>query len=156
MVLGGAVETGAEFGESHHRLNYVQNIALQKQLTAWLECRCDGQKQRGLQDTTLVVPAFEPGIGELDRDPLQSVLLQGFHPAFQADVGVAEQDPNIAVLRGERELIGRRHQRSADFNAEMIPVGITLGQAQQAPSTGTADIKVDRLIRNAKQLLGWW
>ena len=38
----------------------------------------------------------------------------------------------------------------------MVPVGITLGQAQQATPAGAADIKVDRLIRNAEQLLGWW
>ena len=98
---------------------------------------------------------FEPGIGELDGDPLQLVLLQGLHPGFQADVGVAEQNPNIAVLRGERISVGARHQRSADFNAEMVPVGITLCQAQQASPTGAADIKMNWLIRNAEQLLRW-
>ena len=53
-------------------------------------------------------------------------------------------------------MIGRRHQRSADFNAEMVPVGITFGQTKQATPAGTADIKMDRLIRNAEQLLRWW
>ena len=70
LILHGAVKTGAEFGESHHRLNHIENIALQKQLTAGLEGGCNGQKQRGLQDPALAVAPFEPGIGELDGDPL--------------------------------------------------------------------------------------
>ena len=38
----------------------------------------------------------------------------------------------------------------------MVPMGITFGQTKQATPAGTADIKMDRLIRNAEQLLRWW
>ena len=35
-------------------------------------------------------------------------------------------------------------------------MGITLGKTKQATPAGAADIKMDRLIRNAEQLLRWW
>ena len=99
--------------------------------------------------TEIVRATARGAVGVLAQQaPAGGVAMQMCCPADGSDLTVAEQDPDIAVLRGKRITIGGSHQGSADFNAEMVPVGITFGQTQQASPTGATDVEVDRLIRN--------
>ena len=147
FILGGPLEATAELGEGDHRIDHVANIALEKQLPSRLQSSGDGYQQGRLQHPTLAMAALEPGIGKLDRNPLQEVLIQAVHPTFKADVGIAEQHSHVAVFSGQGLTICRCHQWSTDFNAEVIPVRIVLRQTQHTAASGTADIKVKRLVR---------
>ena len=64
-----------------------------------------------------------------------------------ADLSIAEQHSHVAVFSGQGLTICRCHQWTTDFNAEVIPVRIVLRQTQHTAASGTADIKVKRLVR---------
>ena len=99
---------------------------------------------------------LKPRVGELDRYPLQTVLRKRGHPAFKADVGVAEQDAHIAVLHSQGIAVCGGHQWATDFHAEMIPGWRAFSKPKDATASGAADVQMNRLIRETEQLTWLW
>ena len=76
-VLGGALEVTAGFDQQHHRFHHLQHIALDEQLLMLSQSAGDGEQQGRLQHPPFVVLFFKPGVGKLDRNPLQLAWGQG-------------------------------------------------------------------------------
>ena len=153
-VAGRSAEAAAGFSDGDHRFDDVQDVALDEEALARLQGRGDREQQGGLQDPALVVLLLEPGIGELDRDQIQLSGLQGLQPGTRADVGVAEEV--VEVAQAELLTVGFRgaDQGAPDLNAEVVDLGLLLGERQQKATPRAADIQVHRQAWITEQVLG--
>jgi hypothetical protein len=136
----------------HHRLDHGQHIALHQQRGVLGQGIGQRQHQLGLQHPALVMLLLEPGVGELDRDPLQQPGRQRPEPGLQAHVGVCEEIAQIAELQRLPVGFSRLDQGSADLQAQVIPERLALGHGQQKASACGADVEMQGQGRLRKQL----
>ena len=111
-----ANEAAARFDQSHHRFDHRQHIALDEQFAAVGQGPRDRLQQVELKHPAFVVLGFEPGIGKLDRDPLQQAGRQGLKPGLQAHIGIAEEVVKVFETGGLAVALGRFHQGPADLH----------------------------------------
>ena len=101
-----------------------------------------------------MVLLLEPGIGELNRDPIQLPRGQLLQPVLQAHVGIAEQVAEMFKLQDLTVGFGGLHQRPPDLHAQVVALWFRLGKGEQETAAGAADVQVNRLLRLGEQLLG--
>ena len=99
--------------------------------------------------------SLEPRVRKLNGYPLQTILWQGSHPLFQADIGVAEQHSHVPVGALKSVAIGRDHQGATNFDTDVIPTRMTLGQTEDAAASCTPDVEMDGLFRVSEKVV-WW
>jgi|TARA_Y100000746_G_scaffold190842_1_gene170750 hypothetical protein len=141
-----AVETTRQFREDHHRINHLPHITLDKEVSPGLKGRGDCHEEAGLQDPPFAMASLEPRVWKLNGHPLQAILGQRFHPPFQADIGVAKQHPHVPMGALKSFAIGRDHQGAPNFDPDVVPIRMTVGQTQNASTPCASDVEMDRVI----------
>jgi hypothetical protein len=99
--------------------------------------------------------SLEPRVWKLNGDPLQTIFGQRFHPPFQADVGVAKQHPYVPVGALKCFAIGRDHQGATNFNPDVVPIRMTVGQVENAAAPCATDVEMDGVLRVSEKFAGW-